>query len=222
MTRRVEKERLIFVADVRNAAVIQEPPDLGRRETGPKITGVLLRPASRPARLVQKLVPDEQRSTERAAGVSSRGLDPDALEGAFPLEPAIGDAIQRDAAGKHQVLHAGLRVNIASHPKNRFFGDRLNARCEIHVPLIQIRVGLSWRSSEQLMKSLARHRQALTVVEVLHVEPQTAVGLQIDEMLQDLVAIHGTAVRGKPHQLVFAAVDLESAIVGERRVEKPE
>ena len=36
------------------------------------------------------------------------------------------------------------------------------------------------------------------------------------------VLVDGPAVRRQPHQLVFAAVDLEPAVVGEGRVEQPE
>ena len=68
----------------------------------------------------------------------------------------------------------------------------------------------------------ARHRQALAVVEVLHVEPEAAVGLEVDQVLRDQVVVDGPAVGREAHQLVFAAVDLEAAVVGERGIEQPE
>ena len=43
------------------------------------------------------------------------------------------------------------------------------------------------------------HRQTLAVVEIFHVEPQTAVRSEIDEMSVDDVAIGGLPVRGQPH-----------------------
>ncbi len=40
---------------------------------------------------------------ERAAGVARRGLDPESLEGPLAQEPAVPDAVQRDAARQAQV-----------------------------------------------------------------------------------------------------------------------
>ena len=45
-------------------------------------------------------------------------------------------------------------------------------------------------------------------------------GLRSTRCSQDQVLVDGLAVRGQPHQLVFAAVDLEAAVVGEGRIEQ--
>ena len=45
-------------------------------------------------------------------------------------------------------------------------------------------------------------------------------GLEVDEPLEDQVAVDRAAVGRQAHQLVLAAVDLEAAIVGERGIEQ--
>ena len=78
------------------------------------------------------------------------------------------------------------------------------------------------RTAKELGKAPVGHGQPLAVVEIIHVEPDAAVRFKIDEMLEDQIAIDRFAIGGEPHQLVFAAVDLEAAVVGERRVEQSE
>ncbi len=51
---------------------------------------------------------DGERDADGAAGVSRRGLDPQALERPLAQQAAVADAVERDAAGEAQVLHAGL------------------------------------------------------------------------------------------------------------------
>ena len=48
-------------------------------------------------------MPDELRDAERAAGVAGGRLDPESLERAFAQQPAVADAVERDAAGQAQV-----------------------------------------------------------------------------------------------------------------------
>ena len=47
-----------------------------------------------------------ERRAERAAGVAGRRLDPDVLERAVAQHLAVGDAVERHAAGQAQILHA--------------------------------------------------------------------------------------------------------------------
>src|SRR5262249_39926306 len=72
------------------------------------------------------------------------------------------------------------------------------------------------------MEALARHRETLAVVEVLHVEPEAAVGLDVDQMLFDQIAILRCAVGCQTHQLVLTAAHLEAAVIRERGVQKAE
>ena len=67
--------------------------------------------------------------------------------------------------------------------QHRVLGHRLNARGQVHVPLLDVRFRIARRAAEQIVEPPVRHRQALAVVEVLHVEPEAAVGLQVDQVL---------------------------------------
>ena len=142
--------------------------------------------------------------------------------GSFAQQPAVGDAIQRHAAGQHQVSHFGLLVDVAAHPEDDLFGDRLDARRQVHVPLLDVAFGIPGRAAEQIVEPPVGHRQPLAVVEVVHVQPEAAIRLQVDQVLVDGIGVDRCAVRREPHQLVLAAVDLEAAVVGEGRVEQPE
>ena len=88
---------------------------------------------------------------------------------------------------------------------------------------------LYWSILPILHKSVAaavRYRrnrcQTGGIVEVGLVEPEAAVGPQVDQMLEDPVRIARYAVGGQAHQLVLAMVHREAAVVGERRVEQAE
>ena len=90
------------------------------------------------------------------------------------------------------------------------------------MPLFERRFGPPRRPTQQPMEPFVGHGQSLAVIEILHVHPETAVGFQIHQVTPDQVGLHGRAIRCKAHELVFAAVDLESAVVGERGVEQTE
>ena len=83
-------------------------------------------------------------------------------------------------------------------------------------------VGTARRAAEQIVEARGRHGQALAIVEVGHVHPHRSVRLQIDELAQNRLGEARLAVRREPHQLVFAAVDREPAVVGERGIQQPQ
>ena len=78
------------------------------------------------------------------------------------------------------------------------------------------------RTSEQIVEAGGRHGEALAVIEVGHVHPHRSVRFQIDDVAQDRLGESGLAVRREPHQLVLAAVDGETAVVRERRIQQAE
>ena len=157
---------------------------------------------------------------ERAAGIAGRRLDPEVVEVAFAEQPAVGHAVQRHAAGQDQVLQPGPGLHVAADPEHDFLGHGLDAGGQVHVPLLQGRLGRARRTAEEAVKPPIGHRQPLAVVEIVHVEPEAAVGLQVDQALEDQVPVDRPAVGGQAHQLVFTAVDLEAAVVGERRIQQ--
>ena len=78
------------------------------------------------------------------------------------------------------------------------------------------------RAAEQLVKRTVGHRETGQVVEVLLVESERPILLQINELVQNQVAVFRLAVRRQPHQLVLAGIDLEAGVVGKGRVEQAE
>ena len=64
------------------------------------------RPAVDLTRTAEMQVVGGERGTERAAGVAGRRLHPDALELAVAQDLAVGDAVERDAAGQAQIADA--------------------------------------------------------------------------------------------------------------------
>jgi len=60
----------------------------------------LLVPVVHGSLVVEELIPHEQRGAQRAAGIARRRLDPDVLEGRFPQDSTVRDAVERHAAGQ--------------------------------------------------------------------------------------------------------------------------
>ena len=79
----------------------------------------------------------------------------------------------------------GLAMQLPADAQHDLLGHRLDARGQIHVPLLDGRLRPPRRAAEQVVELPAGHRQALAVVEVLHVQPEAAVGLEVDEVLVD-------------------------------------
>ena len=130
-------------------------------------------------------MPDEQGRAQCPAGIAGRRLDPDVVECPLAEQPAIGHAVERDAAGHDEMLHAGSCANVAADPKHDLLGHVLDAGRQIHVPLLEGGLRITGRPAEEPMEPPARHGQPLAVREVIHVEPEAAVALQVDEMLED-------------------------------------
>ena len=58
------------------------------------------------------------------------------------------------------------------------------------------------------------------LVEVVEIQPERSVLLEINHLVENEVDVSGSAVRSEAHELVFAAVDPESAVVGKRGVKQ--
>ena len=135
---------------------------------------------------------------------------------------SVCDAVQCDASGEHEVPLARAPEELPGHPEHDLLGHRLNTGRKIHVALGQVGLRGPWRPAEQLVELRPGHREALAVVEVVEVEPEAPIGLHVDQVLVDGFLVHRAPVRSEPHEFVFTAVDLEPAVVGERRVQKAE
>ena len=77
----------------------------------------------------------EQRGAECPARIAGGRLDPDVFERALAEQPTVGDTVERDAAGQDQILIRSSR-DVAAHSQHDVFGDGLDARRQVHVPLL--------------------------------------------------------------------------------------
>ena len=98
-------------------------------------------------------MPGKQRGAERAAGVAGRGLNPDVVERALAQQSAIGDAVQRHAAGQTRFFMPVSAMHLLANGQHGLLGDGLNARREIHVPLLDVRFRIARRPAEQIVES---------------------------------------------------------------------
>ena len=60
---------------------------------------------------------------------------------------------------------------------------------DLGVPLFERRLRCARRPTEQLVEVTIGHRQTATVVEVPHVQPQAAVGFQVDQLGTNTVCV---------------------------------
>ena len=84
------------------------------------------------ARLIEKLIPDEQRRAQRPARVARGRLNPNVVERPFTENTAVADAVQRDASGETQVSGAGLCVDVRGRTQHDLLGHALNRRRHVH------------------------------------------------------------------------------------------
>src|SRR5438876_4769796 len=107
---------------------------------------------------------------------------------------------------------------MARGTEHDLLGYSLNRCRDIHLPLRQGRFRLSGGATEESVELPRRHREALAIVEIGHVEPKGPILLEVQEVLKDQLDVSGLTVRRQPHEFVFSRVHLESAEMGERRI----
>src|SRR5438445_4669209 len=151
-------------------------------------TGLAVRRLGR-ARVVPKLVPDEQSSAKTSARIASGGLEPDVLKWAFTLNYPVRDAIESHAAGHAQIFHTRFLVNVPDDPHHNVLSDLLDAGSDVHVKLRQLRFASPRRFAEKGIKFWPGHRQSGRIIEVTLIEPERAVVLNVDQIIEDLLHI---------------------------------
>ena len=202
------------------ADAVEESPDfvvaeLRARET----TRAGHRAGSTRARLVEQLVPNEERDAKRAARIAGGRLDPEILEGPSRRIRPLATQLSATPPARQRFFRPVSRVHVPRHPQHDFLDDDLDRGGKIHIALGEQRLGSTRRAAEEPVELLRRHRQPLAVVEVRHVHAERPVVLQVDQLFEDQVDVLRLAVGGQAHQLVLARIDLESAVIGEGRVE---
>ena len=73
----------------------------------------------RRSRLVEQLVPGEQRRPQGAAGVAGGRLNPEAVKRPFTQQSAVGHAVEGDSARQDEIAHPGLRVDVRGRVAER-------------------------------------------------------------------------------------------------------
>ena len=121
------------------------------------------------ARPVLEQMVGGQRRAERAAGIARGRLDPDPLELAVAQDLAVGDAVQRDAAGQAQVLlhrsPSRASASGAAPPPRSPPGSMPRGPCRAGVSEL---FRLARRAAEQRVEPGVGHGQAGAVVEIVH------------------------------------------------------
>src|SRR5262249_60949152 len=82
--------------------------------------------------------------------------------------------------------------------------------------------GLRSRPPEQRMESVMGNPQAGTVVEIGLIQPKRAVGLDINQPIENEIGEFGLAVWREPHHFIFARIHLEAGVVSKCRIKQPE
>ena len=163
-----------------------------------------------------------QGRAQGTASVARSRLDPDPLERALAQQPPVGDAVERHSARQAQVRHVVFRVQPAREAQDDLFGDRLDRSRDVHFALGQLGFRAAGRAAEQVGELGVGHRQTDAVVEIRDIQPERSVVLEVDQVVEDEVAVDRLAVGRQAHQLVLARVDLEARVIGEGRIEQAE
>ncbi len=162
----------------------------------------------------------DARSADGSSRVARRGLNPELLEDAAPMQLAVGYAIQGNAAREAEIALARLVLHVAGHAQHDLLGDFLDRTRQVHLALRERRLRHSRGSAKQLLEAPPGHAQAGAVIEVLHVHAERAVGFQIQQSIVDDLRIARLAVGREAHQFVFAGINFEPGIVGKRRIKQ--
>ena len=112
---------------------------------------------------------------------------------------------------------------MAGETEHRLVEHRLDGCGHIHVEWRQpVLLGPPRRLAEELGEALPDHAEARAIVEVALVQPETAVLLEIDHVLEDRRCKARLAIGREAHDLVLSRVHLEPEILGKGGIEQAE
>ena len=168
------------------------------------------------------MVPHQQGRPEGSARIARRRLNPDFLERSLAAQPPVRHAIERHAARHGEPPQSGEPMRMPRGPEDDGFADRLHRGRQIHILLCDLTFRIAGGAAKQPVEFFGRHREALAIIEVGHVQPERPVLADIDDVVEDGIEILGRAVRRQAHQLVFAGIHFEAGIVRKRRIEHAE
>ena len=113
-------------------------------------------------------------------------------------------------------------MDVTGHPQENRLRHHLDRGGQVHLSLGERAFRRPRRPFKKSVELARGHRQPLGIVEIGLVHPERAVVLQVDQVIEDELREPRVAIGGQAHQLVFAAVDPEAAIIGHGRVEQAE
>ena len=189
----------------------------GRPQQGP-VRGV---PRPHRARIVEELVPDEERHAEGAARIARRRLDPDPFEGTVAKQASIGQVVQGQAARETHIRHAAALVCTARGAQHDFLARLLHGSSDVQHALGDLAPRLPGRTAEELVEPV-RRAEARLQIEIRCVQPKRAVVLELDQMFEDQVRVGGIAEWREVHQLGPIRVVLEPEVGSDRGMEQPQ
>ncbi len=163
-------------------------------------------------------MPASQSGADRAAGVACGRLNPNPIDSSIANDLAVGDTVERHAAGETQVADAVLAHQRPRQSEHHVIGDRLDRGGDVHMEGGELLVGTAYRLAKKLGKTIIGHGQTGAIIEIRLIEPERTVGLEVDEIREDHILETRLAVRREPHHFVFAGIDLEAGVVGEGRI----
>ena len=175
-------------------------------------------------------MPDVQGRADRRAGVVRRGLDVDVLERRALEDHAVGDAVQRHAAGQADLLQPGSLVHVVQQREVALLEHELHRGRQVGVPVLELAPRHARRAEhvdhllridrpERRLAAVPGHLDAFGVVdEVVEVEADL-VAFDADDVA-DLRGEARLAVGRQAHHLVFVAVLREAEELRERGVEQ--
>src|SRR5262245_56254702 len=89
--------------------------------------------AIRSARMPLVKVYGRERRPDRSTGIAGRGLNPYVLKCTTAQDLAIGNTVERHAAGEAQVASAGLLCQRPGHPQYNLLEHGLDRGGNVHV-----------------------------------------------------------------------------------------
>ena len=152
-------------------------------------------------------MPQRVGDAERAAGVAGRGLNPEVLEGPFAQEPAVADAVERDAAGQAELARPVSRCAVAI----RSITSSVISCTDRARSISRCVTGASGsrRTAEQPLEPGAGHRQAVDELEVLEVQPDAAVVVDVDDVIANRLDVLGSPYGASPMTLYSPSFTLK-------------
>ena len=143
------------------------------------------------ARLTEMLMVGSERRADGAAGIARGRLDPDALEGSIAQYLAVSHAIEGDAAGKAEIVDRYVFAEERVMRSIDLLSDLLHRGREIHITLLRAGSPDRVAAHRTGRETSVSHGQSGRIVEVALVEPEGAILLEVDQVVENQICVSG-------------------------------